>query len=161
MEIGNEFDSLNGLDVAAAKEYILGYISTLKLTEKEIEGLKEEQAKWERRVNLAREQGKDDLLKGAEEEMEKITKRRMELENEAADLKVRISNLKQQLAVLPARERSIDPDLLEQELLILSGRMPGEEKEAERDRAFEKLEKETSADAALEALKARMGNYNK
>ena len=116
-----------------------------------------EQAKWERRVNLAREQGKDDLLRGAEEEMEKITKRRIDLENEAADLGVRINNLKQQLSVLPAKERSIDPDLLEQELLILSGRMPGDEKEAERDRAFEKLERDASVDSALEELKAKMG----
>ena len=157
METGNELDSLNGMDTSAAKEYILGFISTLKLTVKELERLREEEAKWERRIILAREQGKDDLLKAAEEEMGKIISRKTELEIEAEDLKTRINKLKSQLSILPARERSIDPDLLEQELLILTGRLPGDEEKAKQDRAFQQLEKESSADAALEALKARMG----
>ena len=157
METGNEIDSLDGMDTAAAKEYILGFISTLKLTVKELEKLSEEEAKWERRAILAWEQGKEDLLKAAEDEREKIRLRKIELEVEAGDLKVRINNLKSQLSILPARERSIDPDLLEQELLILTGRLPGDEEKARQDRAFQQMEKESSADAALEALKARMG----
>ena len=150
-------DDLKGLTVASAKEYILGHLSALKLTEKQLQTLKEEEAKWERRAILAREQGKMDLLSEAIKEWEKITAQKAMLEKEAQDLRVRIDNLKQQLNLLPARERSIDPDLLEQELLILSGRMPGDEKEAAQDRAFQKLENESSAEAALEALKARMG----
>ena len=157
-------ESLDGLDAAGAKEYVLGYISTLKLTEKELERLKKEEAKWEGRVNLARANtgGRDDLLREAVEERERIGVRIKDLEKEALDLKVQIDNLKEQLALLPARERSVDPDLLQQELLILSGRMPGDEKEVQRDRAFEKLEKDAAnhgfdADAALEELKARMG----
>jgi phage shock protein A len=150
-------DSLNGLDSAAAKEYILGLISTLKLTEKEIQKLGEEVSLWEGRVKLAQEKGRDDLFQEAAKEGMRVTNRKAELENEAAELKANIESLKAQLLILPAKERSIDPDLLEQELLILSGRMPGEEKEAERDRNFEKLEKEASADAALEELKAKMG----
>ena len=157
METETLQDNLNGLDAAAAKEFILGFISTLKLTEKELERLKEEADKWERRSVLAREQGRDDLHQNAEEERANIVTRRAELEKEAEELRIKIENLKAQLRILPARERSIDPDLLEQELLILAGRMPGEEKEAARDRVFEKLEKENSAEAALEALKARMG----
>ena len=150
-------NELDGMDAAAAKEYILGHLSTLKLTEKELEGLKEEEAMWERRRVLAQDHGRDDLVRAAEEESEKSRSRRAALESEADELRLKISNLKQQLNVLPARERSIDPDLLEQELLILAGRMPGDEKKAQQDRAFEKLEKESSADAALEALKAKMG----
>jgi phage shock protein A len=154
---------LHGLDTAAAKEYILGFISTLKLTEKELERLHEEDAKWERRVNLSREQGRDDLLQSAEAEREKIRNRKTELKREADELRIKIDKLKSELRILPAKERAesklsgIDPDLLEQELLILTGRMPGEEKEARQDRDFEKLEKESSAEAALDALKARMG----
>ena len=150
-------DNLNGLSTEAAKEYILGYISTLKVTEKELERLREEEAKWEGRVKLALNNGRLDLLQGAEEEKEKVKSRRIELEKEVLDLKADINKLKQQLVLLPAQERSIDPDLLEQELLILSGRNPGDEKEARQDRAFEKMEKNAAADAALEALKARMG----
>jgi phage shock protein A len=150
-------DSLNGLDSASAKEYILGIISTLKLTEKEIQNLSEQESLWEGRAKLAEEKGRDDLFQEALKECERVKNRRIELETEAAELKATIENLKAQLRILPAKERSVDPDLLEQELLILSGRMPGEEEEAARDRSFEKLEKEASADAALEELKARMG----
>ena len=152
----NKPDSLAGLDSTGAKEYILGFLSTLKLTEKEIEKLKDEELKWIRRAELARDQGKTDLSIEAEREKEKITARIGELENEAGDLRIKIEKLREELRILPAMERSIDPDLLEQELLILAGRMPGEE-EAERYRAFEKLENESAADSALEALKARMG----
>jgi phage shock protein A len=150
-------DSLNGLDSAAAKEYILGLSSTLKLTEKEIQKLGEEVSRWEGRVKLAQEKGRDDLFQEATKEGLRVKNRKAELENEAAELKANIESLKAQLLILPAKERSIDPDLLEQGLLILAGRMPGDEKEAERDRNFEKLEKEASADAALEELKAKMG----
>lgn len=156
--INMEIASLEGLDMAAAREYILGFISTLKLTEKCLDTLREDASKWERRAALAREQGSEDLMIEAEKEKERVLVRITGLENEADELRAQIANLRQQLAVHSSRERSIDPDLLEQELLILTGRLPGEEKEAARDRAFEKLEKESSADAALEALKAKMTN---
>ena len=153
----NADDNLNGLDSAGAKDYILGVLSTLKLTEKEIKNLMEEEAKWERRSELALGQGKDDLYQEALKEKDKIFSRRINMEAEAAGMNASIKKMQSQLRILPAKERSIDPDLLEQELLILAGRMPGEEKEAARDRAFEKMEKDASADLALEALKARMG----
>jgi phage shock protein A len=44
----------DGMSAAAAKEYILGLIATVKLTEKEIHSLEEEAAKWRGRVELAR-----------------------------------------------------------------------------------------------------------
>jgi hypothetical protein len=58
--------------------------------------------------------------------------------------------------MLAARERSIDTDLLEQELLIANGRMPGDEEKARSERAFDKLETEAAAEAALAKLKAKM-----
>ena len=150
-------DSLAGLDSAAARDYIFGFISTLKITEKEIETIRENELLWDRRAVLAAGQNRPDLQQEAENEKQRLMSKRILLENEAAELKTTIEKLKTELRILPARERSIDPDLLEQELLILAGRMPGEEKEAARDRAFEKLEKEAMADAELEALKSRMG----
>ena len=152
-----KFDSLDGLDSAGAKEYILGLLSTLKMTEKEIEKLKEEEYKWDQRIKLAIQKREPGLEQEAVKEREKIGIRRTELEAEASGLLLTIEKLKTELRILPAKERSIDPDLLEQELLILAGRMPGDEKEAARDRAFEKLEQEATADAALDALKAKMG----
>ena len=155
MEI--KYDSIDGLDSASAKEYVMGLLSALKLTEKEINNLRAEKAKWDRRVSLAQEHGKDDLCREALNERDRINVRITNLEAEAAELKASVKKTQSQLHLLPAKERSVDPDLLEQELLILSGRMPGDEKEAEQDRTFAKLEKESAADAALEALKTRMG----
>ena len=140
-----------------SREYVFGYLSTLKLIEMEINGLLEEEIKWEKRISLARNSEDKDLLEYAISEWERVKIKKTALENEAAELMVTIDNLKKELMVMPAKERSVDPDLLEQELLILCGRMPGEEKQAEQDRNFEKLEKETAASAALKELKEKMG----
>jgi phage shock protein A len=149
-------DDLSGMDPAAAREYTLQYVSVLKLTEKEIASLSEELAKWEGRVNLARSRGAGDLAAEAEKEALRIGEKKAFLENEAAALKAQIESMRRQLPGLAARRRSVDTDLLEQELLMAAGRMPGDEKEAAADRAFEELEKEKAAGDALEALKLKM-----
>ena len=61
--------------------------------------------------------------------------------------------MRRQLPGLAARERSVDPDLLEQELLMALGRSS---EEAAAEKAFQELEKEDSAEAALQVLKAKM-----
>ena len=146
-------DMLAGMSAASAKEYIFGFIATLKLTEKEIFSLEEEAAKWKGRVDLARSRGANELLAEAEKEAERINARLTALRVEAESLKSSIDFMRRQIPGLAARERSIDPDLLEQELLIALGRT---EEEAETDRSFRHLEKESAADAALEALKAKL-----
>ncbi|GHU93441.1 hypothetical protein FACS189479_04820 [Spirochaetia bacterium] len=148
---------LTGMNVADAKEYILQFISTLKLTEKKIHDLEGELARWNSRIELAKSRGAADLALEAENQAEKIRTQQAALTGEAAELKIQIEKMRKQLPGLAARERSIDPDLLEQELLIAAGRMPGEEKQAETDRLFSKLEKDQAAEAALEALKAKIG----
>jgi phage shock protein A len=137
-------------------DYILQYIATLKLTEKQIEELKIEERKWESRAALAGEKNEADLQREAQNEAEKVKAKRLTLEGEVSELKSQIENMRRQIPGLAARQRSIDPDLLEQELLIALGRMPGDEKIAATDREFSKLEKEKSAQDALEALKAKM-----
>ena len=140
---------------ADAKEYIFGFISTLKLTEKEISRLAEEADKWKNRADLARSRGADDLLSAAIMELENVYTKLAALKEEESSLKNQIDFMRRQLPGLSARERSIDVDLLEQELLMALGRT-GEE--AETERSFQKLEKESSADAALQALKAKLGS---
>ena len=149
------FDSSNlaKMNTAEAKEYILGYITTLKLTQKEIHSLEEEAAKWKARIELARSRGADDLRAEAEKEAERINLKLAGLREEERGLKRDIEAMRRQLPGLAARERSIDPDLLEQELLMALGQT---EEEAGTERAFRKLEKESSANAALEALKAKL-----
>jgi phage shock protein A len=146
------------MDPAAAKEYILQYVSVLKVTENEIAALTEERAKWEGRANLARSKGAEDLAAEAEKELQRTGEKKSSLENEAALLKAQIENMRRQFPALASRQRSIDPDLLEQELLMAAGFMPGGEQKAAADRAFEQLEKEKAAEDALEALKIKMRN---
>jgi len=111
--------NLMGMNLAEAKEYIFGFITTLKLTEKEIQSLEDEAAKWKSRAELARSKGIDDLLKGAEKEAEDISSKLATLREEEFSLKQQIAAIRRQLPGLAARERSIDADLLEQELLML------------------------------------------
>jgi phage shock protein A len=157
MEININPESLKGMSAADAKNYILGFIETLKLTEKEIRSLEDEAVKWGSRVELARSRGMDELRGEAEKEAEKIRGRLDALREEERSLKDSISAMRRQLPGLAARERSVDPDLLEQELLMALGRT---EEEAATEKAFENLEKESSADAALEALKEKMKGEN-
>ena len=149
--------NLAGMSAAAAKEYILGFITTLKLTEKEIRSLEDEAAKWKGRVDLARLHNRNELLLEAEKESERINSRLAGLREEERTLRERINAMRRQLPGLAARERSIDPDILEQELLMALGRT---EEEAATERAFKKLEKDSAADAALEKLKNKMNQTN-
>jgi len=151
--MGNDSLKLDGMSASAAKEYIFSLITTLKLTEKEIHSLEENAAKWKSRVELARSSGKNDLAFEAEKEAERVDKKIAGLCEEKKSLKNQIEEIRRQLPGLAARERSIDADLLEQELLIALGQT---EEEAETERAFKKLEKESSADSALQALKEKL-----
>jgi phage shock protein A len=145
-------ENLRGMGAAEAKEYIFHYITTLKLTEKAHGELIGEHEKWLSRVKLARSGGKEDLALAAQAEADKLQARRDALAAEIAELKAQIQRMRDQLPGLAARERSVDPDLLEQELVIALGGSPGDEGKADLDRQFEAAE----ADAALEALKTRM-----
>ncbi|MDR0589623.1 MAG: chromosome partitioning protein, partial [Spirochaetaceae bacterium] len=76
------------------------------------------------------------------------------LTGEIRELTGEITRLRRQIPGLAARERSVDPDLLEQELLMALGHTPGEGDEGTRETAgeFERL----NADRALDALKEKM-----
>jgi hypothetical protein len=76
------------------------------------------------------------------------------------ELKIQIETMQKQLPGLAARERTIDPDLLEQNLLMAAGYLPGEDEKAEADRRFKVMEQDISADADLATLKAKMGLNN-
>jgi phage shock protein A len=149
----NDLIKLDGMSAAAAKDYILSLITTLKLTEKEIHSLEEDAAKCKRRIELARSNGKNDLASEAEKEAEGIENKIAGLYEEEKSLKNQTEQIRRQLPALAARERSIDADLLEQELLIALGQT---EEEAETERAFKKLEKDSAADSALQALKEKL-----
>jgi len=146
--------SFGGMSAAEAKEYIHALIATTKLTEKEICILEEEEAKWKSRMELARSRGANDLYMEAEKEAGRVRTKLASLREEAQSLRSQADSIRRQLPSLAALQRSIDADLLEQELLMALGQT---EEEANAERAFRKLEKESAADAALNALKAKMG----
>jgi phage shock protein A len=154
-------ENLSGMDVAGAQEYILNVMITLKLTEKRIQKLDEDLAGWNSRIDLTRSQGKDDLVLEAETEAGQIREQQAQLAGEAAELKSRIEDMRKQIPLLAARERSVDPDLLEQELLIAAGRLPGDEEKLQTERQFREIEKNSAADAALEELKEKMAKTSK
>jgi phage shock protein A len=140
-----------------AREYIFHHITALKLTEKELEEAENARAKWEKRVELARSKGDETLALGAEGEAEKAGGRIDTLRGEIGELRGQIETMRRQLPGLAARERRIDPDLLEQELLMALGHLPGDEEKAGTEGAFKDLEQNSAAETALEALKAKMG----
>lgn len=145
------------MNAAEAKEYIFHFISALKLTEKKQEELARELEKWNSRRELARSREVADLALEAEKAATRIQTEADTIAAEILELKNQIEAMRRQLPELAARERSIDPDLLEQELAIAAGHTPGDEKQTAAARELEDLEKETNAGAALEALKVKMG----
>jgi phage shock protein A len=150
-------EDLSGMNAAEAREYILNFIAALKLTEKKLRELDGELIKWNSRIDLARSKEAAELATEAEKEAEKIKAQQAELIGEIGELKAQIGEMRKQLPGLAARERSIDPDLLEQELLMAAGYLPGDDEKAATDRSFRELEKQGAADAALEELKLRLG----
>ena len=151
-------DDLRGMDTASAKEYLVAHMAALKLTEKKRAELDAEKAKWTGRVELARAKGEAELALAAEAEAARLAQESERIAAEEAELRGQIESMRHQLGGLAARERSVDPDLLEQELLIATGKMPGEEAGSAEDaaRKITIIERNQAADAALEALKAKM-----
>ncbi len=151
-----EQDNLSGMNITDAKEYIVHHLITFKMNQKKIDELNQEIEKWNSRVVLARSKNENDLANEAERKVNQLRAECESLTIENDDLKNVIGSMRRQLPGLASRERSIDPDLLEQELLIAAGYNPGDEEKIGLSRKFADLEKDVSADAALEALKKKM-----
>jgi len=147
---------LSGMSPSDAKDYIFNFITTLKLTEKNIQNLDEEIAKWQSRIDLAGSKGQTELAQDAQKEKNRLLDKKLTLTAEADQLKQQIEEMRRQLPLLASRERSIDPDLLEQELLMAAGRMPGDEEKVRIERQFAQMEKTQAAETALEELKAKI-----
>jgi uncharacterized coiled-coil protein SlyX len=157
MGLGDE--DLRGMDPGTAKEYVFHFITALKLAEKKLAEQEAACAKWQNRAALARDKAAPDLAAEADAEAERIKTQIRALDAEIAELRGKIEKMRRQLPGLAARERSIDPDLLEQELLIALGRGAGEEGPGSPGGMpqTEKALAEIDAQAALDALKRRMG----
>ncbi|MCL2265517.1 MAG: chromosome partitioning protein [Treponema sp.] len=147
--------NLTGMSPEDAKEYIFNFISTLKITEKQIQSLDDEINKWQSRMDIAASKGQAELAQEAEKEKNNLFEKQSTLRAEADQLKLQIEEMKRQLPMLASRERRIDPDLLEQELLMAAGYMPGDEEKIRAERRFREMEKAQAVDTAFEELKKR------
>jgi phage shock protein A len=147
---------LSGMNAIQAKDYILQFVTTLKLTEKELSKTEEEISKWRTRTELAISKNMSDLANEAHKEFEKVLTKYQTLKTEIETLKLQIKEMQRQIPMLAAKERSVNPDLLEQELLIAAGYNPGEQDKVKSDIEFIEMEKNFNTEAALQELKAKM-----
>ena len=153
-------DNLYGMTPAAAREYIAAHVTTKILNDKKLAEIDAAVKKWVDRAAFARGKGVADLAEAADAEAVRAAAERDKLATETRELEAQIERMRRQLPALAARERGVDPDLLEQELLIAAGRNPGEEEDAATERQLADLEKRSAADAELAALKARFNGTN-
>jgi len=153
-----EDTDLTGLDLSAAKEYILAYAVDVKRLEKEIADAGADLERWKARLALAEgklgagDQAMAALVQAARSKVEEAGGKLAFLESELADLRSRVARMTAQLPAIKARERSVDPDRLLAELQMMTGELLGERS---LDAEFAKLDSEAKADSELEALKRR------
>lgn len=139
------------MDAAAAREYVLQFTASLRGTSGKVRELAQEHARWEQRVKLAVEGGREDLAATARERLADIQRRIGVLGEEERDLEAQLSTLRDQLRRLQHRvDSTIDADQLLAELDAIVGER---DQLAER---FEEMRQTEDSEQALEALKDRM-----
>lgn len=157
MADSNENDAydIRGLDPQEAKKYIVAVMATLKqTTAKRIQAEREVEI-WEKRVELAVEKGREDLVPGAQQKVDQLKEDISQLRGEELEYTEGMSRMRSQLRVLQAQPTmTVDADLLAAQLDMMIGET---EKE---DAATEGKFRDAQADWALDDLKKRMQNEN-
>ncbi|MDR1127007.1 MAG: chromosome partitioning protein [Treponema sp.] len=144
------------INTSDTKAYIAGVLTTLKLTEKQREELASALAMWESRIGLARASNKEALALAAQQEADTLRAKIAGLDAEIASLKAEVDEAKRGLLTVASQKRSIDMDILQQELLIAAGRLPGDEDQVVIEQDLSDLASKASASEALAQLKAKM-----
>jgi phage shock protein A len=138
---------LEGLGPKEAAEYVLAFVTTLKQTEKDLARLEEEIGTWSRRVALAESRGESGLAAQAKARLEEVQGKKAAREAELADLRMKVTTLKdklKRLRMMPTR--SVDTALLLAQLEMVTGK---------KDELSAAL-KDEEAKAKLEELKKKM-----
>ena len=141
------FDTdIEGLNPAQASEYVLAFITTLKQTEKALAAAQEDTNTWTRRVTLARSRGDEGLAGQAQARLSDAAAKQSQMETELADLKSKVSVLKDKLVrIRMTGGRLVDTDLLLAQLQMVVG---------QKDELGEAMKKEET-NAALDELKKK------
>ena len=162
--------NLSGLDLSSAKEYIFAYAVDAKRLDKAIAEAEIELGRWKSRVSLAEARLATDpsmaaMIQAAGSKVQETSAQIATLRAERDELRSKIARMREQLPMIQARERSIDPDRLLAELQLMTGELLGDSGEgrsaAATEADFAKLESEAKADSELEALKRRAGEEPK
>ena len=138
---------LSGLDASSARDYVTQFMVTLRTTRAELTKLGEERAKWEGRIKLAVEGGRDDLVASARERLADVQRRVGVLAAEEQELAAQLSILRDQLRRLQQR---FDPEQLLAQLEAAVG------ERYELADQFKELQKTEESERALQELKERM-----
>ena len=138
---------LEGLNPTQAREYVISFLTTLKMTEKAVAAAEEEANAWTRRVTLARTAGDEALAAQAQARLSDAVAKKASLETELADMRAKAATLKQKLKTVQAKGvRLVDTDLLLAQLEMAVGK---------KDELASAMKKE-EANAALDELKRKM-----
>jgi phage shock protein A len=139
---------LEGLGPKEASQYVLAFITTLKQTEKALDAAREDANLWTRMVSLAQSKGDAGLTAQAMTRLSDATTKQSRLEAELADLKAKVSVLKEKLVhIRMAGVKLVDADLLLAQLEMVAGK---------KDELAHTMKNE-EASAALDELKKKMG----
>jgi len=141
---------VSGMEPADAREYVLSITAHLKQTEKELAEADETVKLWTQRIVLADGKGLSDLRTQAEAKRAEAVDRRTKLELEVWEFRDGVEKLKKQLHLLPATQRTVNPDALLEGLANLAGPLDNVTPAVKR----------AEADDALAALKKRLAEEN-
>jgi len=173
--VSMEDTDLTGLDLDAAKEYIFAFAVDVKRLDKEIADAVAELERWKARAVLAEGKlaaagsaGDANMAALAEAARTRISEegsKAAALEAERAELRAKVARMREQLPMIKARERSIDPDRLLAELQLMTGELLsgsaesgtdiGGRSAAATEADFARLESDAKAESDLEALRRR------
>ena len=146
-----EDTDLSGLDPATAREYVHGFLTTLRLTSKRRQQLDAERRTWESRVQRAVAAGDDRLRDAARAELGRVQSELGRVAAEGAELGAQVEVLQRQLRRLPATAATtVDAE----QLLTQLQEMVGEDAGLKAD--LDRLSAEQRAAAELESLKRRL-----
>ena len=142
---------LSGLDPAAAREYVHGFVTTLRLTVKRRRQLESERQTWEDRVRRAAAAGDDRLRDAARDRLRRVQEDCGRVAAEEAELRPQVEVLQRQLLRIRATAATtVDTE----QLLAQLQEMVGEHDTLKED--LDRLSAEQRAAAELESLKRRM-----
>ncbi|HEQ71259.1 MAG TPA: hypothetical protein ENN69_02120 [Spirochaetia bacterium] len=140
---------LSGMDKTTAFEYVVGFATTLKETERARRAAEEDLGRWKERIRLAEEKNETKLAAEAVRRSAEIETKLAGLKREETSLRRKVSFMKDELHRLQGKpELSLDPEALLAQFEMVLG---------EPDTTLKKIKEEEAA-LELEKLKRKMAD---